>query len=75
MADCYFPADITYAVLFREEVSINYSYLMKNFWAVFKKMTILCSGAPVKGPCFLCYTVHINQALTYDRKILKHQIL
>lgn len=46
----YFHEDITYAVLFKEMVSIYYWNLIKTVTAIFKKLAILCSGAHMKGP-------------------------
>jgi hypothetical protein len=47
----YFPEDTTYAVLFREIVSINYQNI-RIIEALFEKVAILCVGVSLKGPYF-----------------------
>jgi hypothetical protein len=42
----YFPDDTTNAFVFRDMVSIGYSYFNKTMTAHFEKITILCFGGP-----------------------------
>jgi hypothetical protein len=44
-----FPQDITYAVLLRKMISINYQNSIKIVLNVFEKMVILLLGPHVKG--------------------------
>jgi hypothetical protein len=48
----YLLEDSTYAVSFRVMLSIEQLHLIKIVNVIFKKVTVLCLGAPVKAPCF-----------------------
>jgi hypothetical protein len=63
--DCYFPEDITSAVLFRGVVSINYRMLMKIVESHFRKNYRFVFWSPSEEPCvsYLCPFLHDH---TYD---------
>lgn len=50
---CYFPEDITYKVLVREMVYINYLNLIKTVETLFNNITILGLREPCEGFLFL----------------------
>jgi hypothetical protein len=54
--------DTTYAVLFREMISINYWNLIETITVIFEKVAILCFGAQLKGPYFWSWNVRIHWA-------------
>jgi hypothetical protein len=49
-AYCYFPENMTYAVLFREVTSINYWNLFRTIRPIFEKLNILFIWVHFKGP-------------------------
>jgi hypothetical protein len=63
----------TFAISFREIVSIYYRNLIKTCRAVFKKIVILFWGTHLKGPCFIhmyCIWEKVNINMFYARALV-----